>query len=120
MNQPTEIALFAIFFVWNLVLTWFIWRLLKHFVSLDFRIGLANAVANKASDVALSTKKWALERYRIAVEDTTKILSDPALLDAELERSGQLSEARRARRRHLVRENAGPPAKIHKVNITKK
>lgn len=47
-------------------------------------------------------------------------LADPATLDSELERAGLLSEARRAKRRHLVRENAGPPAKVRKITIRRK
>ena len=47
-------------------------------------------------------------------------LSDPSALDAELERAGQLSDMRRARRAHLIRENAGPPAKVRKIMIRRK
>lgn len=41
-------------------------------------------------------------------------------LDAELERSANLTEMRRAKRRHLPRENAGPPAKVSRLRLNRK
>ena len=41
-------------------------------------------------------------------------------LDAELEKSAELTEMRRARRRHLPRENAGPPAKVSRLRLNRK
>lgn len=51
------------------------------------------------------------------VEKITGILSDPDMLDAELERSAQLDAMRKAKRRTLPRENAGPPARVSKMRI---
>ena len=52
-----------------------------------------------------------------AMEQITGILSDPAMLDAELERSAELSEARLAKRRNLRQPNAGPPAKVSRMRF---
>lgn len=53
-------------------------------------------------------------------DEAVQRLADPATLDAELERAGQLSDMRRARRKHLPRENAGPPARVRKLRISRK
>jgi hypothetical protein len=49
--------------------------------------------------------------------DVTQVFSDPAALDAELEKSAQLTENRRAGRKHLPRENAGPPATVRRLKF---
>lgn len=41
-------------------------------------------------------------------------------LDEELEKSATLTEMRRAKRRHLPREDAGPPARVKRMKFNRK
>lgn len=41
-------------------------------------------------------------------------------LDAELEKSANMTEMRRANRRHLPRENAGPPARVKRMKFNRR
>lgn len=54
-----------------------------------------------------------------AVKEATGVFADPNRLDAELERSAQLTENRRAGRKHAPRADAGPPAKSLKMRFTR-
>lgn len=41
-------------------------------------------------------------------------------LDAELEKSANMTEMRRANRRHLPREDAGPPARVKRMKFNRR
>lgn len=49
--------------------------------------------------------------------EISRVLADPDKIDAELEKSANLTEMRRAKRRHLPRPDAGPPARVSKLKI---
>ena len=67
---------------------------------------------------SLSIRVAGLERGRAGqVEEITQTLTDPDMLDAELEKSANLTEMRRANRRHLPRPDAGPPARVNRLKI---
>ena len=75
----------------------------------------------KKQNAKLSEELTTLKRHLgvpTAVPDAVlQTLTDPARLDAELEKSANLTEMRRARRRTLPRLNAGPPAKVRAMRI---
>ena len=56
---------------------------------------------------------------RVITAEVASIFSDPDRVDRELERSAELTELRRANRKHKVRDDAGPPAKSHRLNISR-
>lgn len=78
----------------------------------------------KGSKFQIKTLTDELEAVKHAVgfksdvpDPVLQTLTDPELLDAELEKSANLTEMRRARRRTLPRENAGPPARVSRMRI---
>lgn len=109
----------AVVYVYVILLTWMLYRLLIHFVDIKSE-NRRQWITIAELQLALTQAEGALGiRTAEAVEEMTKVFKNPDLLDAELERAGQLSDMRRARRRHLPRENAGPPAKTRKMRFSR-
>lgn len=106
--------------LWLLTLAGILWfgrKLAIYKANEDRRQVMMNkAVTTLVLDVTRIESKLGL-RDAETVDRITGILSDPAMLDAELERSAELSEARLAKRRNLRQPNAGPPAKVSRMRF---
>lgn len=92
-------------FVNGLFLAWVVQQYGKMLRRIDFRLAEVERKQGQGSKIP---------------DEAVARLSDPDTLDAELERAGELSDLRRARRRHKIRENAGPPATIRRIRFTRK
>ena len=113
------VTLLVILYLYTLGMSWVVYRVLMHFIDIKSENRRQWIVIGELQ-LALTQAEGALGiRTAEAVEEMTKVFKNPDLLDAELERAGQLSDMRRARRRHLPRENAGPPAKTRKMRFSR-
>ena len=105
--------LWSCILVLAVIITGLCWALIRMDKELqDTRIevtGLRSAYTDLRTAVGLPTGPLP--------DHITDVLTDPVRLDAELERSANLTEMRRARRRHMPREDAGPPAKVKRMKI---
>ena len=60
------------------------------------------------------------EQRKEAHTKAFEVLSNPDLIEDEMEKSARATEMRIARRTTLPREDAGPPAKIYRPRVKKK
>lgn len=90
-------------------------------VELLEKFALKQTELNELFDKGLSRHEQNLKSLpEVITAEVTSIFSDPDRIDRELERSAELTELRRANRKHKVRDDAGPPAKSHRLNINRR
>lgn len=65
---------------------------------------ISKSIASAQLDISRVAHFAGMEPDDNAMDQITGILSDPARLDAELERSAQITEMRRANRRHQEKQ----------------
>lgn len=90
-----------------LTLAWGYDRHTKQIKTLKFVLGQA------CVDLAFLKEKQGMRDGEVVAAITGNI-------DAELEKSAELTEMRRAKRRTIPRENAGPPARVSKLRLHRK
>ena len=112
-------ALIGVLVVGN---AWFISStiLLKDRIQRLEDIAVTTVGALSAIDMELEDHEQNLKSLpEVITAEVTSIFSDPDRVDRELERSAELTELRRANRKHKVRDDAGQPAKSHRLNISR-